>query len=186
MGERAIPHDADPLLGAEGKDLLFHPPVEQVVADLDDVDRPDGHTLAHLLDGEVRHADEADLAPLDQLVERAERLLEGDLGVWPVDEVDVDLVGPETLETDIDLAHDVGAARIALGRLAARWKKDPALGDEHDVFPPATQGAAEDLFGVAGSVAWRRVEAGHTGVERPMDRAHGLVVLDRPVAVAAH
>src|SRR2546421_480204 len=59
---------------------------------------PHPHARLDLVPLEVRDADEADLAVLDQLVEGADRLLEGDRAVRPVHEVDVDIVGAEVLE----------------------------------------------------------------------------------------
>ena len=53
--------------------------------------------------------------------------------------------------------------------------------------PPAGEGLAHDLLGVPEAVGRRGVHAVHPGVERPVDRADGLRVLDRAVALpAAH
>ena len=55
---------------------------------------------------ERRRADGADLALLDEVGERAERLLDVGVGVGAVDLVEVDPVGAEPAERVLDLGHD--------------------------------------------------------------------------------
>jgi hypothetical protein len=102
--QRAVAHDADAVLGAVGEHLPLLAAVEQVVADLDHVDPPHRHAFLQLLDREVGDAHEAGLAAIDDVLQGAHSLLERGVGVWPVDEQHVGVVGPEALEADLDLA----------------------------------------------------------------------------------
>ena len=63
VAERAVAHHPDAVVAhSTGTRLLLHPPVEACGSPPGDVHAPDAHAGFHLLDGEVRHAHEADLA----------------------------------------------------------------------------------------------------------------------------
>ena len=170
-----------------GNVSLLLAPVEHVIAHLRDVDAPGAHALGHHGAGEVRDADEADAPGGHHLLEPAHGLLEGRARVRPVDEEHVHPVGAETLQARVDLAQDIGAARVPQGPgLAGGRRLHPALGDEDDVLAAAREGAPDDLLGVAAAVGRRGVHAVDAALEGAMDGLDGLVVLDRPVAVARH
>ena len=65
---------------------------------------------------EVGGADRADLAGRDERVDRAEALLEGDLGVVAVEEQHVDAVGAESQQRVVDRGADRRRARVRGGR----------------------------------------------------------------------
>jgi hypothetical protein len=80
---------------------------------------------------------------VDEVGERAERLVEVDAGLVAVDLVEVDPVGVQPPQRVLDLRDDPPARDpAAVGVLAHRA---PELGGEHDVVAPgAGQGLADD------------------------------------------
>jgi arginase family enzyme len=72
---------------------------------------------------------------VDEVGERAERLLDIDVGLVAVDLVEVDPVGAEAFQRVLDLADDPAARDAALVRVIAH--RPPCLGGEHDVIAPA-------------------------------------------------
>ena len=79
-----------------------------------------------------RATDVTNLARLNQIVERAQRLLDRGVGVGAVDLVEIDVVGLQPAKALLDLAEDMAAGEAAVvGPLAHR----PAhLRREHDVM----------------------------------------------------
>ena len=187
MGERTVAHDADAMAEARRKCLLLLAPVEHVIAHLRHIDAARAHALRDHRAGEVRHTDEAGASGRHHVVERAHGVVERRARIRPVDEQHIDPVGAQAFQARVDLAEDVGAARIAQRpELTGRRRLHPALGDEDDVAPVLLERARHDLLRVPGPVGWRRVHAVHALVEGAVDRLDGIVVLDRPVAIAGH
>jgi hypothetical protein len=131
-------------------------------------------------------ADVTDLALLDELGQRADRLLDGDVGIDAMLVVEVDVVGAEALERSFDRAADVLRRPVltAHGRHVAR------VGGVHaqvelrrdDVLVAAALDRATDQQLVRqGAVDLRRVEEVDAEPESAMDRLDGLVLVSRAV-----
>ncbi len=98
-----------------------------------------------------------------QVVERAQRLLEGNAGVVEVELVEVDEVGLQPAQRGVDRVHDVPPAVAHLPRSAAHRRE--ALGGDDVVVALALQPLPDDLLGASrgGEVAAERIRIG--GVE---------------------
>ena len=139
--------------------------------------------LDHLR-GEVRRADRADRSLLDELVERAERLLDRRDAVGAVVLVEVDPVGLQPAQRGLDRLADVGAGAasgLAVAEVVAELRR------EHDPVAPPGERAADDLLAAAlVAVDVRGVEERDARVERGVDhRARGLLVDPAAEVVAA-
>jgi hypothetical protein len=78
--ERPVDEHADVVLARVGQHLGLDVATEEVVGGLQCLHRADAGKLGHLIGGEVRDADVADLTLVDQLLKGARRLLEGGRG----------------------------------------------------------------------------------------------------------
>jgi hypothetical protein len=166
---------------------VLHPSVEEVVADLHDVDAADAHAGLDLCHREVRHADEPNLPRANDVVQRAEGVLERRVEVRPVDQVDVDHVGLEPAEGEVDLPLQAPGRRVAADSRVARLPGEAALRHEDHALTAAPERLAHHLLGMAEPVRRGGVHAVDAAVEGPVDRLDGLLVLDRAVAIpAAH
>ena len=151
------------------------------------VSSPLGGDRVRLLDHcgrEVGGADRADLAFLDELVQRAERLLDRRHAVGAVVLVEVDPVGLEPPQRCFDRLADVGArtaGRLAVAEVVAELRR------EDDLVAPPAERAADDLLAAAPvAVDVRGVEERDAHVERRVDhRARGLLVGPATEVVAA-
>ena len=148
VGQRAIGHHPDAAFAAEREHLAFHAPIEQVVANLEHVDRPHLQALLQERDIKVRHAHQTRLAGALDVVQGGHGLCQGRVGVGPVDQIDVDMVGAQAAETGVDLVQDRRPAAIA-PRLAAGNGHDATLGGDDGRVAPTSQRGAERLLGVA-------------------------------------
>ena len=125
-GDRVVGDDADALLAAEREHLPLDLAEEQVVAGLDGVEAGQPERLAaadgpHQLVGqEVRAADVADLALVDEIVEGAQRLVDRRRRVIAVELVEVDVVGLQASQRGIDRVEDVLAGVAERRRAPAR------------------------------------------------------------------
>ena len=120
-------------------------------------------------------ADVADLALVDEVGERAEGLVDVDVGIGSVHLVEVDPVGAEAAERVLDRLDDPTArAAAVVGVLAHRHEE---LGGEHDVVAAALERLADDLFGLAGRVDVGGVDEVDPGVQRAVDDADRVVVV---------
>src|SRR5690606_8022528 len=132
----------------------------------------------------IGHTGVADLALVDQFLQRRGRLLGRGLLVGPVHLVQVDVVDPEVTQALLDAAAQVLARGLA-GPVAARV--DAALRGDDDAVAIAlqvrSQRLAEQLLGGAESVRLRRVEEGHAELACLPDGADRRVLVERaPVA----
>ena len=119
----------------------------------------------HLLRRKVRAADVAHLALPHEIVERAQRLLDRRLLIWPVQLVEVDPVGAQPLQARLDRMHDVTPRRTA--QLARIVHRQAELGCEHDLLALVTENASERLFRTAFvAVAVRGVDQVDAEVDR--------------------
>ena len=149
--DRVVGNDADAFLAAERQHLPLDLAEEQVVAGLDGVEPGQAERLApadgphQLIGEEVRAADVADLALMDEVVEGAERLVDRGLRVVAVELVKVDVVGLQPAQGGIDGGEDV-LAGVAPSKGAGPVAAE-ALGGDDETVPLALQPAAEDLLG---------------------------------------
>ena len=97
--------------------------------------------------------------------------------------VQVDVVGAQSPERALDRSpHVVGAAVDDTGPC-------PGVGDEtelrrhHDVVAPALDGLADELLAVEGAVDLGGVDVGDPEVQRPVDGADRLDVVQSPPVV---
>lgn len=121
--------------------------------------------------------DVADLARLDQVVQRLHRLLDRGVRVEAVDLVEVDVVGAQAPQAVVDLGHH----RLAGESGAVGPGAHPAvhLGREHDVVAAGEIGQclADDLLAGAVGVHVGGVEEGDAGLQRlPDQRTRGRLV----------
>ena len=131
----------------------------------------------------VRGAVRADASLLDELVERADRLLERRVGVLFVMLVEVDHVGLQALERRVERAQDV-VARAATGRAVAHLLAE--LRRQHDLVAPAVEHAADDRLAAAGlPVDVGRVEERDAHLERRVDHGARRVFVDPAAEVVA-
>ena len=108
--------------------------------------------------------DRPHLSFFDEPAHRADGLLDRDVGVDPVEVVEVDGVDSQPLEAAFDRAAGVVGAPVrahpAVGELESELRRDD------DVVPPTLQDLAEEAFVVADAVDLRRVEQVETLVDR--------------------
>ena len=122
-----------------------------------------------------RRADVADLALLDEVGERAERLLDVDGRIGAVHLVEVDVVGAEAPQRVLDRPDDPAPRPAApVGVLAHRHEE---LGREHDVVAPVLQRLPDDLLRLTGGVHVGGVDEVDAGVEGGVDDADRVVVI---------
>jgi hypothetical protein len=120
-------------------------------------------------------ADVADLALVDEVRQRAQRLLDVGVRLGTMDLVEVDPVGLEPPQGVLDLADDP-APRVAelVGVVAHRAVH---LGREHDVVAAPGERLADDLLRLAARVDVGGVDEVDPGVEGAVDDLDALVVV---------
>ena len=132
----------------------------------------------------VRRADGEDLALVDELLQRTERLVERRPLVLLVVLVEVDVVGLQALQRCVESAADevAGAVLLVVG-----VEHGAPLRREHDLVAPPLQHLAEDrLAAAAVAVDVGRVEEAHPHLERRVDDRPRRVGIDpTPEVVAA-
>ena len=127
----------------------------------------------------------ANLALLDQIVERAQGFFERHGGIKAMQLVDVDPVGLEPLEARFNRLRDVTARRAlhqtGIVHRVAEFRR------EHDVLAPRAEKLAEADFRAAlVAVDIGGVEEGDAEIERLVDhRARGIGVDAQPEVIAA-
>ena len=116
---------------------------------------------------------------MDEVGERAERLLDVGVGLGAVYLVEVDPVGFQTFERALDLFDDpaprvAGFIWIPPAPLAHRAVE---LGREHDIVAAPGERLADDLLGLALRVDVGGVHEVDSGVERRVDDPDRVVVI---------
>ena len=162
-------------VGLDGTDedrvrrLLGHEPLKPPVA-------RDPLCLDDLAARECGGADVADLALVDQVGQRRQRLLDVGMRFGAVDLVQVDPVGAEPPQRVLHRADDPAAgAALPVGIVAHRAVE---LGGEDHVVPPAAgERLADDLLGLALPVDVGGVDEVDPGVQRGVDDPDRLVVI---------
>lgn len=122
------------------------------------MDRRDPAKPVHLCDREIAHAYCTDRSTLEQRQHRLDGFFDRHSRVGPVDLVDVDIIGSKPAQRIVDLAHDLFAARITKDFAISPFKSDLRR-DKHTRAQAAfSDGFADDLFGMAKTIDWRRID----------------------------
>ena len=185
LAQRAVGDEPDPQLLDGREDLLLgRAPPEGVLA----LERGDGVDCVRAPDGvgsRLGHPEVPHLAGLDQLLDGAGDVLDGDLGVDAVLVVEVDDVDAEPAQRALDGAVDVLRSARDAGRAPVLVEREAELrGDDHLVAVRG-EGLADDLLVDERPVDLRRVEEGHSASDRVTDQRDRLgAVRQRSVALA--
>ena len=138
-------------------------------------------------------ADGPHLALVDEVRERAERLVDVGRVVRPVHLVEVDPVGAETAQAVLARADDVAPAGAVRVRRPGWDRTGPsATGKWHfvarmtSVATTAGQRLGDDLLALAGGVDVGGVDEVDAGVERPVDDGDAVVVVRLPKLAEHH
>ena len=202
--QRRPGEDAEAVLAAQRNQLVLDSAVEQVVGRLlgreADVALQFArhHRFHHAPGGVGRAADVAHLAGPDQVVERAQRLVDGDAEVGPVGLVQVDVIRLEPAQRGVAGVQDACSGQPLRVRIAAGHMDRPGetgllvelagvdLRRDDDLVAAAgfLQHAADDPFGLAVAVDVAQVDQVHAGVEGAFDDP-ACLVLGRHVAEVA-
>src|SRR5215469_332729 len=182
VGQRAIRHHPDLVVATIWKNFLLHAPIEHVPAVLDHVNPACLHAPLDLGELEIGKTDRTDLPLLDQLIERAHRLLERHVTVGPVNQIHVDVVGVEILETLLDRLHHplAGAAAVVGGVRIA----DTKLGRDHYFLAARAERLGERLLRCTETVRFGRVETVDALINGAADGLDEFRLLDAAVAPA--
>jgi hypothetical protein len=164
VGQRVARQQSDAVAQAGRDQVLLHAAVEQVVAVLG------GHEgVRDLLGREVGATDVPDLALVDQLLERRDRLLQRRDAVRFVVLVQVDPVGAEPVERCLDRVPDVGAGSARTVQVGVPAHLHAELGGQHHVGAAALERGAKQPFTVAAEAAPSRLSqrCGISSTARP-------------------
>ena len=178
-GQRVVHDHTDALVAAERQQIGLDLAVQNVVTRLDAViPRPAeplarSHRHRELPGRVVRAADVPHLARSDQVVERAQGLVDRSLRIGRVRLIEVDRIGPQPAEAGLAGVEDVPARQALI--VGARPDPDPALGRQHEPIATPRRGgepAADHLLGPPGRgdvrrdrVDVRRVEERHAPLD---------------------
>ena len=144
-------------------------------------DRVHGVRAADRLRRGLREPEVADLALLDQLLHRADRLLDRDGLVDAVLVVEVDVVDAEPRQRRVARAADVVGLAVDAEEAAVLAALVAELGREHDLVAAAGDRAADELLVGERAVHVGRVEEGDAELERALDRGDRLALVGGPV-----
>ena len=183
-GEHAVGGDADAELAAGRQDLVLDPAREQRVLDLQVGDRVHGVGAADGLGADLGEADVADVAGLHELRDRADRLLDRDVGEDAAGPVDVDVVGAEPAKRVGEEVLHRRRAQVVADDAAVGPAHEPELDAEHDLLAiAAAERVANQQLVVPHPVVVARVEQRDPGVERRLDGRDALRLVGRTVEV---
>src|SRR5208337_5118617 len=113
------------------------------------MDRRSAAELLHLANGEIAHADGADLSLLEQPMHCLRCFFDRGLRVRPVDLVDIDVIGTKPSQRVFELALDPIPAGIAKNLAVLPFKPD-LRGDDHARAQAAfSDSLANDFFRTA-------------------------------------
>ena len=178
--ERRVRDQADPELPQGRQDLRLEVAGPERVLRLHRRDRMGGVRLADPLRRRLAEPDVEDLALLDQLGHRPDRLLDRHVRVHAVLVVEIDPVGPEALERALDRAAHVLGRAVAHPRPSARLvalRADAELGRDHPVVSMSGDRLADQLLVLERPVHLGRVEEVDPQIERLADRRDCLVLV---------
>ncbi len=97
-------------------------------------------------------------------------------------EVGVDIVGLQVTQTLLDRRHDACAAAVAPGRYF--FVAHPEFGDDADILTTAAERLRQCLLRHPHAVGFRGVEAGDAAVDRLLNGAPELGLVDPAVSAA--
>jgi hypothetical protein len=118
-----------------------------------------------------------DLALGHQLGQRAHGVLDRRVGIDPVLVVQVNVVGAEPLERALHGRADVGRAAVEMPRALARVRDHAELGGQHDLVALAPQRLPDQFLVPERTVDLGRVDERDAQLDRPMDGADRLGVI---------
>jgi hypothetical protein len=175
--ERRVGDVGDPELATGRQCLLGRVPIQQRVLALHRAQRMDGVGAPDGCRRRLREAKVAYLSPVDEPRHGPHRILDRNLGVYPVLVVDVDRVDPEALEARIACASDILGPPIHQVALAIRTLHLTELGGEHHLVAPPLERSSKQLLIVAPPVHVRRVDEVHPQVQSLMDDGDRLDIV---------
>ena len=168
--KRAIGHDAEAVITAGREVLDFGHAVHRVVIGLADDRAVDAEVIADVADLRdppgpiIRDAEIAHLAAADQLAHRAHGLCQRRRMVFPVQIIDVDIVGAEPLQAFVGgLQHPAPRQAAPVGIVAHGIGE---LGGEHPVLPVVGDGAADHVFRIAVRIGIGGIDEVDAGLAR--------------------
>src|SRR3954470_6427876 len=183
-GERVVDRGVDRMLAGEGEVFDVELAHEHVVDDLRYRGPRHSRPIAQALDlddlpgGEVRDAPIRDLPGAQEVVHRADRLVDRHFEIWLVQVVQVDLLDAEPREALVAGVANASGSEAFRGALA---DPRPHLGGDASFLASSAQRPAQDLLGLAVVVGVGSVENGNAPVEGAVDDATCLFFW-RPLA----
>ena len=169
-----------------GRTSVFDVARPQRVLGLHGRDRMDGMGAPDRLGRRLAEPEMADLALLDELRHRSDRLLDGHVRVDAVLVVQVDVIGAEPLQRALDRAADMlgrAVERPDGGHVAGLRRVHPPreLRREHVLVAMPLDGAAHELLVGHRPVQLRRVQEVDSELQRALDGRGRLAFIGRPV-----
>ena len=142
--ERAVGDDADAELAARVEDVALDVAAEQRVLGLEGGDRVHGDGAPDRVGGGFGQAEVTHLAGGDELGHRADGLLDGHVGIGPVQVVQVDVVEAEPGERTVDRRPHVRGSAVDLAHawLDRAGSQDAELRGDHRVVASRTRSPA--------------------------------------------
>lgn len=179
--ERSVGEYSDLVRACVRQDVRLDSAAEQAVRDLVGLHRPRARELRHLGGAEVGDADVANLAFVDELVERRGGFGERNVRVGPVHLIEIDVVDSERAQAVVDALAKPLAARIAGETVVGHPQS--ALRRDHDRFAVrvelCAQSLREEALRGAESVALRSVEQVDAELARLADRVDRAPLAER-------
>ena len=177
VAERRVGHEPDAELAQQRQDLGLEVAGPQRVLGLQRGDRVHGVRAADRRRRGLGQAEVADLALGDELGQRADGLLDRRARVDAVLVVQVDVVGAEPAQRALDRGRTLaGLLSVTPGAVAAVGD-EAELGGDHDLVAAALDGPPDELLAVEGAVDLGGVDVGDAQVERAVDGADRLGVV---------
>jgi hypothetical protein len=119
----------------------------------------------------------ADLARVNQLAQRFDRVLDGRGGVNAVLVVQVDVVGAEPTQRSVYSHADVLRRAVASWLVSVAVGDQPELGRQHHLVAAPGDRPPDEFLVAVGSVNLGGVDERNAEVEGALDRADGLGVI---------
>ena len=138
-------------------------------------------SISYLLHRKVRAANLAGLSRLHQLVERAQRLGDGDVQIGNVLLIEMDVVGAESLHAGVECLSHVGRVRA----VGLSWHVTAELRGNDHLGATISQKAAKQLLALAVGVGVGGIEEVESFVECRVYDFLGAHFVDAPAEVIA-